>query len=208
MNKTKHLKQFLLLLIFSVYVFSALGQQSPIKNRYNFKISSSWYHTGMRIGSNTKKTRTEKFRAEVNYGFFNIIEAGAYIGFFPSTIYKQGNGSNLIPERKTLIPNYGVQANFHILPLLIKNTNFPLDFYLSAKFGGEVFPYKSAHVKNKTHIFQMHGVAGIDFRFVKNFGLYTECGYYYSPDSKALKNLDNFMFTFGLSYKFKPKQKD
>ena len=115
-----------------------LNPKYSIKNRWNIKASYSIYN---QPGFNVSEK--SNIRLELNYGFNSCLEAGIYGGtqlFFSHKIV------NEIMEPKTgIAPTFGVQMNFHLLPLFVLNPNSRWDLYLTAKYGGTLFTYESGN---------------------------------------------------------------
>ncbi len=184
-------------------VFPVFSQNTSVKNRFNLKASYASYHTGWSITQNsTKKIRTGKYRIEGNYGLSNTIEAGIYLGFYPSTYFVPGNDVYYI-SHKYIVPSYGLNLNWHILPYIIKANNFRFDLYASAKIGGDYHNIPELSTFSEKHYTELFVGSGMSFHLTKHVGLFAETGYYTIPKSEKISDLDNFLLRFGLSMNFK-----
>jgi hypothetical protein len=166
-----------------------LNPKYSIKNRWNIKASYSLYNTIHDIGSfHWEKSNT---RLEANYGFNSCLEAGIYGGV------QLFHGIKIVNEDIKLITGtastFGVEINFHLLPLFVQNPDSPWELYLTAKYGGILFTYKGGNTtmidgtpiylptKTKYEHEYSIGVGGGVY-FWKIFGLYAEfsLGQFYS----------------------------
>jgi len=190
-------------LFLCVSVFPSFGQQTYIKDRLNLKITNARYHSGWLLKENSeKKIRTGKYRIEGNYGFFNSIEVGMYLGFYVFTNYEIV-GTELFAAKKYIIPNYGINANWHIFPYFIKNDDFRFDLYVTTKIGGEYYTIPGPSTFLDRHFTEISLGSGFAFYLTKHIGLFAECGFYVIPKTEKTSDLDNFLLSYGLSFKFK-----
>ncbi len=149
-NKMKIIILFLLFLN-TYFIFS---QNYSIKNRWTinssyslyaihetrqpFIISDKDYYTK----ENVQKIRSN-VRININYAFLNSLEAGLYVGFMQYPVKSVpyiDTVSIVIENTEKLAPTFGININFHILPLFLKsNVKSKWDLYISAKYGGCYF---------------------------------------------------------------------
>jgi hypothetical protein len=180
-----------IIIILSANAFSQ--NNSYIKNRWNFKAGYSRYVTGIRI--NNKNETIGNLRLACNYGVTNLIETGIYIGysnfeFITDTSYKQ---------EKYFTPFYGINVNFHLLPLIIKADDFRFDLYITGKFGGRYFTtpdncYWHGH-------YSEYGIgSGFSFYFLEHFGFYAEYCLGKFHFREAIKDITKLRY--GLTIKF------
>lgn len=165
------------------------AQQYSIKDRWNVKLGYSGYPC-LGINFDYEKEITPTFQAEVNYGILNFLEAGVYTGYCSIKI----NSDITDMYSNTLKANtlfYGVNANIHLLPFLLKKERFRIDFYVSGKYGG-FFRFAETDSSPKRGNTLDYGLyAGTAFYPGEHWGLYGEYG---------LGNYTNYRF--GLSFKF------
>jgi hypothetical protein len=188
-----------------------LNPKYSIKSRWNIKASYSIYNqSGFSDKSN--------IRLELNYGFNSCLEAGIYGGtqFFHS--YKI---MDEIMESKTgIAPTFGVQMNFHLLPLFVQNSNSRWELYLTAKYGGILFTYEGGNATlfdgtpiyiPKASVYKHEYCMGVGggVYFWNVFGLYSEIGLgefntiqYHNYISPWTEKLKNFKLRGGLTFKF------
>jgi hypothetical protein len=148
----------------------AFTQESSIKNRVNLKLGHST--TPKFLDYRITDIRPRNLRLEANYGWNSFIEAGTYIGY--NYFRNVSFGSNTITV-KTHAVFVGVNANFHPLPLLIKEHKLRFDIYLSGKLGlismlaSDNFVYTGT--KPSYAIF-----GGASYYLTKRWGFYAEYG--------------------------------
>jgi hypothetical protein len=176
------------------------AQDSYLKGRLNFKAAFSRYCVG--ITSNNDYIYTGNYRIEGNYGFFNTIEAGTYFGLSKFSVYGM-NADSTFYRKDCLTPFYGVNLNFHILPIFIKQNDFRFDIYAFSKFGGF---YLNIPKSSSTHRFRSELALGGGASFYpwKHVGVYCEYGY-----SDVLGKYGGFLtmdgydkLRFGMTLKF------
>ena len=172
---------FLTFLVPTVYVSA---QDSYINNRWNIKAGYSIITTRFFIPENSRN-----YRLELNYGFLDKIESGIYVGYSRIPIYIQTSPSSFNGgSAKAYF--YGINCNYHLFPLIIKEDDFRFDLYLTGKLGG-------LHIETKSGIHPEYSVGGgAAFYIFKHIGAFAEYGYgkYYEKDNKK--------FRYGLSIKF------
>ena len=132
--KSKLLITWLLCLICAI---SASAQNSFIKGRWNGKLG---YYNYPKRDNNGSSSITPTLRLEANYGFPKYIEAGAYFGFgIPeSMIFTYTDSTTTGVGNFTFMPFYGIDVNFHILPLFIEKNDFRFDLYV-VRYRKEIF---------------------------------------------------------------------
>jgi hypothetical protein len=144
----------LMLLLIAFCPNGANAQKYSIKNRWNIKVGYSRNKTNEkdipfmwpdRWGEiPTINKRLSNFRLELNYGVLNWLEVGIYGGF---THYRPFWGIEYGPnpedfycfKEEALAPTFGINVNFHLLPLFVKNEKCRWEWYLTAKYGGAFF---------------------------------------------------------------------
>jgi hypothetical protein len=175
------------ILLLSVYAqdnmecIKILNTKYSIKNQWNIKASYSLYNTVHTIGF--FHWEKSNIRLEANYGFNNCLEAGIYGGI---QLFRETKIESEVVKLITgIAPTFGLQMNFHLLPLFVQNPDSPWELYLAAKYGGMLFTHKGGnttmadgtlvYVSTQTqyeHEYCM-GVGGGVY-FWKVFGLYAE----------------------------------
>lgn len=196
-------KQILFTLIILISTISiALSQQSYIKNRYNFKLGLSLYPKEDFIGS-----KPMNLRIEASYGIWGFVEAGAYFGIGRYD-YWGPTQNNISPGLRVFSPFYGIQSNFHMLPLLIKKNDFRFDVYLAAKYGGHFFNVAEGSAPPRGFYSEYGLGLGIAFYPWKHTGFYTEYSigkysYYTDPVSAGFEKDLRPNLRFGVSFKYK-----
>ena len=183
-NKINILKIGLTLLLSVFLLLPALASSSYIKNRWSIKAgySKSFPATIQQISSYWPLVKTE-----VNYGINNFIEIGGGLGYSPSIVINDKKSSQTYSQRSNIFI-YGLNVNFHLLPLVVKSKDFRIDLYSSGKIGGYFTNLKSK--SNYTGV--DYGIyAGAAFYFSKHLGIFGEYGF---------GNKTNLRY--GLSFKF------
>ena len=231
----------LLLLLILVVACSFIGnaQNYTIKNRWNTKIGYSrnqtydndwpfaWPDAWGDIPLINK--RASNLRIELNYGVLNWLEVGIYGGFTCYNVEKVTIDfiTNLFIDRvteKSFAPTFGVNVNFHLLPLLVKKEKCRWECYITAKYGGAYFEkwgfkkddvhylvfvdIKKAPDKFNSHRYRHeYGLGmGAGVYFWNTFGLYIEvCGGQYSYFPEIFKAWHSIRG--GIQFKFTPKPK-
>jgi hypothetical protein len=165
------------------------AQNSYIKDRINAKVSFSKY---LWMGPFPIMNKyTPCFEVEGNYGLLNFLEVGAYLGYsqYQKVIVVENSDTRRIIYSH--LPFYGINANFHLLPFIVKKDNFWIDLYLSSKVGGYYFwngANNSSARKNNLDYGIYGGLAAYPG---KHWGLFLEYGYG-----------NNTNWRTGLSFKF------
>jgi hypothetical protein len=206
MKTIRFFLKFQLLFIFIFLVFtSSYGQESYIKNRFNIKVAYSRYNTGAYtiIDNKEKYYQTGNYRIEGNYGLYNSFETGFYLGFSVYPFYVD----QFTPS--VWAPSYGININYHILPLVIKKEDFRFDFYTLAKFGAIYFATPDNYGVHG-NFGELFLGGGFTFYLWDHVGFFAEYGY-----NRILnKNADQFnigandKLRYGISIKFKQQKKD
>jgi len=176
-------------IITNVLIFSTFGQESYIKARWNIKAGYSIYKTQFFSSSNT--VNNNNYRLEINYGFRNKTETGVYAGYSRIMIYEPWTsgppGSYVGSTVKAFF--YGVNCNYHLLPLIIKEDDFRFDLYLTGKLGGISIERHGSQPE-----YSIGG--GLAFYLFKHIGPFIEYSYgkFYYNDHKKIR--------YGLSLTF------
>jgi len=118
------------------------------------------------------------YRIESNYRILNFLGIGGYLGYSNySTMGDPTLYSGLSYENKD-IPYFGLNVNFHILPLLLKTSNTRIDIYLNARYGGPLFHSVSENFYPPDGFFPSFRFgAGVAFYLLKNLGVFAEYEY-------------------------------
>ncbi|MDZ4205525.1 MAG: hypothetical protein U1C46_12000 [Bacteroidales bacterium] len=191
MNKTKLFKITALIMAAFVMNTIAYAQQSTIKSRWSIKLS------GM-PGYNTSvgKKKMGFIKTEVNYGFTNFFEIGSYVGVQEGLFSKPIQGG--VETQKKIFPIFGLGANVHLLPLIVKNPNLRFDFYLAGKVGGR---HVSGDVNNSGLSWNYFAGIGLSAYLLKHIGVFTEYGY--EPQiNPSIKTIEKPKIFWGIAFKF------
>lgn len=182
LQKNNQMKRLLLLasLLISINTFA---QVNTVPKRINAKLG---FALSNQEGTNSN---LPNFRVEVNYKMLPFIEVGVFAGFgFYEDIQIVGSRATISGYAAT---NYGLNANFHILPLVVKEKKVRFDLYVSGKLGG-INPERKNFSPLPHKYFSDYGVyAGAAYYLTRHFGVYGEFGY------GSYTNL-----RYGLSFKF------
>ena len=165
---------------------SRASNGSNIKDRWNIKAG---YSISLDSFLKNNPHNNKKYNLELNYGFFNNLEAGIYGGYSRIYAVKQISSTGYLGYR-TDEYFYGVNCNFHLLPYLIKKDDLRFDLYVTGKVGG-------ATIKS-TRSYEEHCIgSGATIYLWKHIGIFGEYNYsrlYKRPVNKAI---------FGLAVRFK-----
>ena len=176
-------------IISGVLYISSFGQESYIKGRWNIKAGYSIYKTQFLFSS--KSVNNNNYRLELNYGLRNKIETGVYAGYSRIMIYEPWTsgppGSFVGSTVKAFF--YGVNCNYHLLPLIIKEDDFRFDLYLTGKLGGISIERHGSQPEYSVG----GGAAFYLFRHIGPFVEYSYGKFYYNDHEKI---------RYGLSLKF------
>ncbi|MDL2241205.1 hypothetical protein LJC69_06220, partial [Bacteroidales bacterium OttesenSCG-928-K22] len=153
-------------------------------------------------------------QTECNYGFTKWLDAGLFFGIlltsnvtpivFDSIIeledgtfqYYQNTGGERFLYK---IFNYGLNANTHILSLILKPSFLLIDVYANSKVGLQT-TYAKEIEYNKTGFYCSIG-GGIGINFSKEFGIICEYNYYLSKKLIGLLNSKHY-FSYGINIRF------
>ena len=216
-------KTFLLIIITILFSSNVFGQDSYIKSRWNIKAGYARYTKPYlsSFGSN----KTSNFRIEGNYGITNLFEAGVYIGVSNQSAYRTDIGNVMtisndgadtsFSDHTYMIieyyisPSYGINLNFHILPLFIESSGFRFDLYIAGKYGGTFIPAPKDNPFRGYH--HEYGVGlGLGFYPWKRVGFFVEysVGKYHLtiPETQINQMTDGFKdrtkLRYGITIKF------
>lgn len=174
-----------------------LRNPGSLKSRYMLHV---WFAMSMifdlhnNIGFNYDGNSSPVFQCEVNYGVLNFLEVGLY-----------GGNGRIKTEEITSIENdfsysgigranalfYGLNANIHLLPFIIKAEKFRFDIYLSGKMGGLYYLTEQNIYPAPGHVFDYGIYVGSAFYLGQHWGIFGEYG---------LGN--HAKYRVGLSFKF------
>ncbi|MBN2815029.1 MAG: outer membrane beta-barrel protein [Bacteroidales bacterium] len=193
------MKRFLFITFFIYAVFNiTAGQDSSyIRNRWNIKVGYARYSSGTKV--NDKWQKTGNLFLEGNYGILNFLETGIYMGYSCFEFYSVDVNGTSYSSENYFTPFYGINANFHVLPFIIKESDFRFDLYLAVKYGGKYFT-TPANASPHGHKSEYGLGLGFSFYLFNHIGLYAEYGYgkYHFREVKK----DNTKFRYGLTFKF------
>jgi hypothetical protein len=200
------MKPILLILYLFLSTFFSNAQSSYIKSRWNFKSGISIYP--QRSDHDPKPIN---LRIEANYGVWGVLEAGAYLGIGRYTYWLPLENNSRMANN-TFSPFYGIQTNFHLIPLLIKKNDFRFDFYLSGKFGGNYLSIPDGSDPKPGHHIEYGLSCGLAYYIWKHTGVYTEYSigrysYYTLPLGFGFENGLKSNLRFGITYKYKKTPK-
>lgn len=185
----------IILLMNCAAISHTFSQKSYIKDRWNMKASYSRYTTGSKI--NNKAETTGHYRIEGNYGLFNFIETGLYVGYSGYYVFS----SKSLQRESYSTPFYGINLNFHLLPFLVSQADFRFDLYATTKYGGRYIPTPSNYYYHGHY--PEYGIgAGLAFYLWKHAGVFAEYSYgkFHFGEGNFIK--DNTKLRYGLSFKF------
>ncbi len=187
-------KQTVILILFIFSYLAVDAQESYIKNRWNIKASYASY-PGQFISKHGIKNSFGNYRIETNYGLFNCLEIGGYLGYSRTSALYVITGGGLVYENMNT-PFFGLNLNFHPLGFLIKKRDFRLDFYLLGRYGGSYYATPEGYnVPTKGFYSEIRHGAGLSFYLTKHIGIFGE--YSFGILAKPSGNL-----RFGVSVKF------
>ncbi|MDR1459778.1 MAG: hypothetical protein LBI60_06160 [Bacteroidales bacterium] len=221
------MKKKCLIIAMSLFVYFVQAQNYSIAKRWNIKAGYSRSTYGVSSTEKWGKKTSSNYRIEANYGVLSCLEVGLYAGIITHPLYKykateiyyrndnpqDSTIDYLVDQKTTVAPIFGLQVNFHILPLFVKKEDCRWDLYVSAKYGGcylvkgnissdllnvmrEQYPNQPVNSFAKTFK-QEYGIGiGGSVYFWKVFGLYTECsfgqyGFFTNPEVKTTYTLGN-----------------
>jgi hypothetical protein len=189
--KTKK-TDLLIIVVFGLLLVQqcAFSQTSYMKDRWNFQAG---YIPDSRKDVSPK---ANQFRASANYGILNFLEIGAYLGGCNYLQFSRPPNNGI---RDAYAPVFGINANAHLLPFLVKKEDFRFDLYLTTKFGGYYYSGKETDYFQGAY-WQYFIGGGMAFYPTKHAGVFAEYGY----ESRAVYNgISHNTLQIGLSLKFK-----
>jgi hypothetical protein len=228
------MRKIVIATILCLFVGFTQAQNYSLKNRWNIKAGYSRYGNGgysIKGNNGFRQKRSSNFQIEGNYGVLSCLELGLYAGIMSYPIYRNANPEVIyndtigfhIKKEMAVAPTFGLNVNFHILPLFVKKEDCRWDFYVCAKYGGcyiikdplpsEVIDYTKAHYSNidnpsyaKTYKHEYGIGIGGSVYFWKVFGLYAECSvgqYTFFKSRTFQKNaIDYFNLRGGFTFKW------
>lgn len=137
-------KRFLVIFAFALPLTSAAySQDFSIKNRWNLRLNYSLHKTTeiYPLGTGLNIPRSN-YRIECNYGVLDWLEVGAYVGVMHYRMLSIADSSEITLDnlsdkyKKLYAPQFGVNANIHILPFFVKNPDCKWDLYVPVRYGG------------------------------------------------------------------------
>ncbi len=184
---------YILFIISNLLVIDSFGQETYIKNRWNFKAGYSLYKSS--FYRNNLAVPVRNYRLEANYGILNYFETGVYAGYSKFELFKIDFADSTVIRKECATPFYGISCNFHLFPFLIKEDDFRFDLYFTGKLGGEYFT-SPAGFKPHGNVSEYGLGAGMSFYIFRHSGIFAEYSYgkYYFRD--------NHKFRYGLTLKF------
>ncbi|MFZ4726753.1 MAG: hypothetical protein ACOYMD_15065 [Paludibacter sp.] len=195
-------QRFLLFLLILQCVLSTKAQTLSINGRWNAKLGFFSYPA-----RNENSSITPTLRGEVNYGINKFIEIGPYlgVGMVDALIYY--NEMSAYGETK-FMPFYGINANFHILPFLVKKDDFRFDLYLAAKIGGHYCNIPEGNYPSSGNMAEYGIGLGFSFYLFNRLGLFTEYSYgqydFFDESKYGYgEPVSPFALRYGLTMKFK-----
>ena len=202
-------KILLLTCICLISLVEVKAQSSYIKGRWNGKLGYYQYPKRTNYGSSSV---IPTLRLEANFGLTKYIEAGAYFGFsrmegmtFVYTDSTTSGYGNFI-----FMPFYGIDVNFHILPLFIDKNDFRFDLYVAAKFGGHYCSLPEGSFPSHGNMAEYGIGLGFSFYIFKRLGIFAEYSYgQYDYFDETADHFGRFnpvpptALRYGLTMKFK-----
>lgn len=202
MMKSMNLKAVLVIFVLCISSKLNYSQNPYIKDRWSFKSGISFYPQRSEHDS-----KSINLRIEANYGFWGLLEAGVYLGIGRYT-YWTPMENNSRTALKSISPFYGIQTNFHLLPLFIKKHDFRFDLYLTGKYGGNYLNIPEGSDPQSGHHTEYSFGGGLAFYLWRHTGFYAEYSigeysYYAAPMGFEFENGLNPNLRYGLTMKFK-----
>jgi hypothetical protein len=174
-------KRCMLVLVIIAIASIGYAQQYSIKERWNVKTGYGFYPN---LGTITffQGNISHVIPIEINYGLFKFMEIGLYSGYtnIYTVSYLKIDEDNIDGKTaKADVLFYGINANFHVLPFIVKKENFWLDLYLSGKFGGlytftEEWGHHSIPARGNRMDYGIYG--GLAIYLGKHVGFFGEYG--------------------------------
>lgn len=194
-----------------MFICLLTSAQKPNKENTTF-----FHHYYCRLGYSHYPKKNERsaimpaLRAELNYGITKYIETGLYagMGIMEALIYKTPYTAY---GRTKPIFYYGMNANFHLVPLILKNENFRFDGYIATKFGGHYCSIPKGNFPTGGNMFEYGIGMGVAYYLNRTLGIFAEYsyGYYDYFDEKAFigyKPVPPHALRYGLTMKFKSRK--
>jgi hypothetical protein len=192
----------LLILFISQITTMCLAQNLSIKSRWNAKLGFFSYPA-----RNENSSITPTLRGEVNYGIHKFIEVGPYlgIGMVEALIHYTPTASS--GETK-FMPFYGINANFHIFPFLVKKDDFRFDLYLAGKIGGHYCNIPAGNYPSSGNMAEYGIGLGFSFYIFNRLGIFAEYSYgqydFFDESKYGYgEPVSPFALRYGLTMKFK-----
>jgi hypothetical protein len=195
-------KILLLSLLMSGVFISVISQNLSLTGRYNIKLAHS------RIDDPIPYMRPHNFRIELDYGINRFSEIGCYLGYNKMWTFGRP-GSGISMGYKAHVPSYGLVANIHLLPFIIKHENFRFDLYASFKAGGYYVMADELYYPSKG-TFEYGIFGGAIFYPFRRMGFFLEYGYgserYFTgfdPDPRLKYRIcPEPVLRYGIAFKF------
>ena len=192
-NKKWSVKKIFCGVIITLAIFTTLpsNAQYSINGRWNIKAHYSAYNN---IGLSYNESSSPVFQCEVNYGVLNFLEVGLYGGngrIKTEEIFSIENDFSYSGGGRANALFYGLNANIHLLPFIIKAEKFRFDIYLSGKMGGLYYLTKENIYPAPGHVFDYGFYAGSAFYLGQHWGIFGEYGFG-----------NHVKYRVGLSFKF------
>jgi len=201
------MKKILVLIMFLSLCLSNSAQNIIEENRplfhpYNLRLGFSYYPK-----KDERSAIVPALRAELIYSITKYVETGLYVGMgiVEALIYKTPSTAY---GRIKPIYYYGVNTNYHIVPLLFKNENLRFDGYITAKFGGHYCNIPKGNYPAGGNIFEYEIGLGAIYYFKTTLGAFAEFSYgYFDYFDENLyfryKPVPPHLLRYGLIFKFR-----
>ena len=190
------MKKIVLLSILTLGLASiSFGQSSFLNNRLNFKLGYSKIPSLSRYNGELLKGT---LWLEGNFGHSKLFESGVYLGYTNfSDMYITENHQIITSPKISNAFFYGVNTNFHIMPLFNFANEPRIDVYISGKagFGSFISP---KHFFLSGTSFDAGVFGGINYYIFRRLGVYAEYGYYIMPRA----NFFDPGFKLGITLKY------
>jgi hypothetical protein len=175
-------KTVLFLMIVSILLPSigTKAQESNIYHRVNLKLGHSETPSFLNWEKNYDMGNV---RVEGNYGITSFVEGGVYLGYDkfwnsekPSIDFDNPDPQFLATRYQSDALFYGLNANFQIMPLFIKDRRVRIDLFFSGKIGAiSMLALEGSLYKGTA--FDYGAYAGIAYFITKSWGLHIEYGF-------------------------------
>ncbi|MFA5648873.1 MAG: hypothetical protein WC951_11265 [Bacteroidales bacterium] len=188
------MKKIVLLSLLTLGLASiSFGQSSYLNNRLSFKLGVS---KTPELANWRSKFMSNNFWLESNYGHSKFFESGVYLGYTNFSNYTKPT-EEILQAYTTNAFFYGVNTNFHIMPLL-NFTNEPrFDVYISGKIGLLSFDAPKNTNITGTQLDAAINIGASYFIF-RHLGVYAEFGF----SKKLWFNEFDPGFKLGITLKF------